>query len=340
MATMTLGPIRRLLLLGGGGLLLRLAEASLQRGLAVDVITSPDQSKEILPGSGRSLAAALRETGVKPAVVTNFQQAKTARLVGDMSATFALSIGARWIFRRTQIEQWFGGKLFNLHGTRLPQNRGGGTWSWQILMGNRFGFCQVHLVDEGVDTGAIVATEEFIFPPACRTPKDYMANVADQYIRLIGELLDSMRAGPHTFALKAQPEYLSTYWPRLDTPTHGWIDWRWKAPFIERFICAFDEPYSGAQTQWNGRTVRLKRAFVSYEDQPFHPFQAGLVYRTNRRWLCIATEGGSLVVEDLRNARGNDVLAQVRAGDAFVTPARNLHPLAKRVQFDALGRKR
>jgi methionyl-tRNA formyltransferase len=339
MTTLTLGPIRRLLLLGGGELLLRLAETGRRRGLAVDVVTSPDQAKEQLP-DGRRLVAALREIGVKPAEVTKFRDARTARLIGDMSATLALSIGARWIFGRAQIEQWFGGKLLNLHGTRLPQNRGGGTWSWQILMGNRFGFCQLHLVDEGVDTGAIAVTEEFIFPPACRTPRDYMAHAADQYVTLIDALLDSMKANSRRFALKAQPEYLSTYWPRLNTPTHGWIDWRWDACFIERFICAFDEPYGGAQTTWNGRRVHLKRAFINQEDQAFHPLQAGLVYRTNRRWLCIAATGGSIVVEDLRDDNGADILAQVRAGDALTTPDKRLESLGKRVQFDALGLKR
>jgi methionyl-tRNA formyltransferase len=339
MTTLTLGPIRRLLLLGGGDLMLRVAETGRRRNLAVDVITSPDQSRAAV-SDGRRLATALREIGIKPAEVVKFREARTARLVGDMSATLPLSIGARWIFGRTQIEQWFGGKLLNLHGTRLPQNRGGGTWSWQILMGNRFGFCQLHLVDEGVDTGAVVVTEEFVFPPACRTPKDYMAHAADQYVKAIGELLDSMTAGPRTFLVKAQPEYLSTYWPRLDTKTHGWIDWRWQACFIERFICAFDEPYGGAQTTWNGRKVHLRRAFVSNEDQSFHPFQAGLVYRTSGRWLCIAAAGGSIVVEDLRDENGAKVLDQVRPGDSFVTPAKKLEAMSKRVQFDALGLKR
>lgn len=340
MTTVTLGPIRRLLLLGGGDLLLRLAEVGRQRGLAVDVITSPDQSKERLPGAGRSLAAALREIGIKPAVIAKFEQAKTAQLIGDTRATFALSVGARWIFRPDKLERWFGGKLLNLHGTRLPQNRGGGTWSWQILMGNRFGFCQLHLVDAGIDTGPIVVSEEFIYPAACRTPLDYMAYAADQYARLIGEFLDSMKARPRTFTCVAQPEYLSTYWPRLETATHGWIDWRWDASLLERFICAFDEPYGGAQTLWNGRTVRLKRAFANREDQSFHPFQSGAVYRTNKRWLCIAAEGGSIVVEDLRDERGATVLADVRAGDAFTTPPDQLLKRTERIRYDARGLKR
>jgi methionyl-tRNA formyltransferase len=207
-------------------------------------------------------------------------------------------------------------------------------------MGNRFGFCQLHLVDAGIDTGPTVVSEEFIYPPACRTPQDYIAHAAEQYVRLIGEILDSMKVRPRAFACTAQPEYLSTYWPRLDTATHGWIDWRWDAALLERFICAFDEPYAGAQTLWNGRTVHLKRAFANREDQSFHPFQSGIVYRTNKRWLCIAADGGSIVVEDLRDGKGVSVLSEVRAGDAFTTPPRNLQALGKRVEFGALGRKR
>src|SRR5262245_41675662 len=266
MTSITLGPISRLLLLGGGDLLFKLAEMGRRRGLAVDVVTSPHQSREALSGCGRSLAEALRSIGIEPAVIDKIERAETPVLAGNADTTLALSIGARWIFRPDRIERWFGGKLFNLHSTRLPQNRGGGTWSWQILMGNRFGFCQLHLVDTGIDTGPLVVSEEFLYPPACRTPQDHMRHTADQYVALIEGLLDSTKSRARTVACRAQPEYLSTYWPRLDTATHGWIDWRWNAAAIERFICAFDEPYGGAQTRWNGRTVRLKRAFVSHED--------------------------------------------------------------------------
>ena len=85
-----------------------------------------------------------------------------------------MSIGAAWIFKDYVIKDLFKKKLYNMHGTRLPQNRGGGGFSWQIMMGNRLGFCQLHLVDKGVDTGDIIKTEEFLYPPSCRIPKDYI----------------------------------------------------------------------------------------------------------------------------------------------------------------------
>jgi len=338
--SVTIGPVRRLLLLGGGELLYRLAVLGRQRGLAVDVITAPRHGEETIPSAGRSLRDALAGLGVTPAIVDSFDKPEAARAVGDMNGTFALSSGAAWIIRADKIADWFGGRLFNLHAARLPEGRGGGGFSWQILMGNRLGCSLLHQVDGGIDTGPVLAAEEFIFPAACRTPRDHMEHAAGRYVGLVGGLLDTLVAGPREFALAAQPDYLATYWPRLHTPSQAWIDWRWQAPSLERFLCAFDDPYVGAQTLWNGKTVRLRRAFANGGEGGFHPFQAGVVYRNNGRWLCIAADGGSLIVEDVRDENGVEVLSRVRPGDAFATPADKLQGLAQRVQFDALGLKR
>ena len=335
---LTLGPIRRFLLLGGGDLLLGLAEQSHGAGLKVDVLTSPRHAEETL-SSGRQLVDSLSSLGIKPAVVADFDKPENAARIGDMGATFALSIGAAWIFRPDKIDGWFDGKLFNLHGTRLPQNRGGGGYSWQILTGNRFGFCQLHQVDGGTDTGPIVASEEFIFPHSCRVPKDFASYATERNLSFMGDLLGSIRNAARDFTLLPQAEYLSTYWPRVHTPTQAWIDWHWRAPEIERFICAFDEPYVGAQTTWRGRTVRLKRGFANAEDGIYHPFQAGLVYRNNGRWLCIACDGGSIVIERIESERGEDLMSSVKVGDAFVTSSEQLLKRTQRLQFDAYGLK-
>src|SRR5262245_39322043 len=117
MTTIALGPIRRLLLLGGGDLVFRLAEQSQARGLVVDVLTSPRHAEETVSG-GRRLADALAALGIQPRVIAEFDKPETAHVIGDMGDTFALSIGAAWIFRKDTISGWFGDKLFNLHGVR------------------------------------------------------------------------------------------------------------------------------------------------------------------------------------------------------------------------------
>jgi methionyl-tRNA formyltransferase len=342
MARVTVGPITRLLLFGGGELAVALAEWGAQHGLHLGVITSPRHAAETLPVSGGSLSAVLASKGIATTVVEDLasEEARLAIDGGDMSTTFCLSLGAAWIFEKELVDGLLGGRLFNLHGSRLPQNRGGGGFSWQILTGNRLGFCTLHLVDEGVDTGDVVAFEEFIYPAACRTPADYMKHYRQASIRFLADLLTGVRAEPKEFELASQPEYLSTYWPRLHSPSQAWIDWRWTLLHIERFMCAFDDPYCGAQTTWRGRTVRAKRAFASYQDGTFHPFQAGTVYRTNGRWICVACNEGSIVVEALLDERGTSVLGDVRVGDAFYTPAECIANRTQRVAYTALGLKK
>jgi methionyl-tRNA formyltransferase len=114
---------------------------------------------------------------------------------------------------------------------------------------------------------------------------------------------------------------LSTYWPRLSTHHHGFIDWSWSAADLERFICAFDDPYAGASTYWNGQRVRLKRVF-SDAGLTFHPFQSGIVYRKTADTLWVAASGGGLALQSVSNDDdGLDCRAKVRLGDRFSTPA-------------------
>ncbi len=321
MANCVIGPIDRVLLIGGGKLLFRLATWARDSGFCIRVITAPRHAKEIIDeATSDSLLNALKNGNIDTVVVESIDSEEARRAVGDLKSTFALSFGAAWIFKKNTLDKVFQGRLFNLHGTRLPQNRGGGGFTWQVIMGNRFGFCVVHKVDEGVDTGDIVSYKEFIYPPSCRIPADFYRHYQEQNYSFLVSLLESVRAQSRDFACIVQPEYLSTYWPRLHTPTHGWIDWSWSASEIERFICAFDDPYPGAQTLLHGKTVKIKKAFANYQDGYFHPAQAGLIYRVNKDWLCVACKDGAIVIEQLTDEGQNNLLQGVRTGDAFSTP--------------------
>lgn len=336
MTEYSLGPFKRVLLIGGGRLLFRLAVWAKGSGFQINVITAPRHASELIDEIGsNSLLNALEDANIETAVVDSIDSYEARKAVGDLKETFVLSFGAAWIFKKSTLEDVFQGKLFNLHGARLPQNRGAGGFSWQIMMGNRFGFCLVHKVDEGIDTGDIVTYEEFIYPPSCRIPADFSSYYQDQNYIFIVSLLDSTRAQSKDFDCISQPEYLSTYWPRLHTPTHGWIDWKWSALEIERFICAFDDPYSGAQTLWRGKTVQIKKAFANYQDGYFHPSQAGLIYRINKNWLCIACKDGAIVIEQLIDESGDSLIPKVCCGDVLTTPVENLGQLGRRAVYTA-----
>lgn len=333
------GTVDRYMLLGGGRLLTDLVELLEERGAEHVVVTSPRHlDAELLDRDGRTLGEHLRSEGIDHLVSddVNTDPKVRDRVTGT---TLGFSIGAAWIFRPPFIDL-FDGRLLNLHGSRLPRDRGGGGFSWRILRGDRLGACLAHLVEPGVDTGDIVAMEEFAYPESCRTPADFKAHTLERYRTFLAGFLDRVEAGEE-FEATPQAEHLSTYWPRLDTATHGHIDWSWDLDDIERFICAFDDPYPGARTGLGERTVRLKDCSTTAADGTFHPFQSGIVYRKTGDALYIACGEGSLVVGRLLDEEGRDVKDDVRVGDRFHTPREDLdRARSTRVIYTAEGRKR
>jgi methionyl-tRNA formyltransferase len=238
-----------------------------------------------------------------------------------------ISFGARWIFRRPQLAGLFQHRLINAHGARLPMDRGGGGLSWRIMRGDRIGCLLLHRIDEGIDTGSIVASEDYVIPGSLRTPLDIQS---DYEKRLAEFVIGYIERGAPMTDLVGQPASLGTYYPRLHTPTHGWIDWSWTAEEIERFVLAFDVPHPGARTCWRESTVVVRRAQAHYGEPPHHPFQTGLVIRNNGRWLVVALKGGvSLIIEDLCSEAGEGLLARVREGDRLFTPAQSLESAAQ-----------
>ena len=244
--------------------------------------------------------------------------------------TLGISFGAPWIFRKPLIEV-FQGRLLNGHATHLPQDRGGGGFSWRILRGQRMGCSVYHLVTPDIDAGPILKHHEYPFPPTCKIPREFEDYAEADMSRLLHELLADIDRGV-TFELLPQAEHLSTYWPRLKTDSQAYIDWSWSLCDLEAFIDAFDEPYPGASTFVNGKRVRLRKARADCSDGRFHPFQTGIVYRKTAEQLFVAANDGSLIIGEVLNDQVASVLHTIKVGDRFFTPAEYLEQ-AKRTRI-------
>ena len=333
----TMGPYDRIVLLGGGTALRKLCLWAKDNGYTVGVITSSRHAVEL--NDSEDLATFLKKNGISFLVTDTIETPEVKEFLSLYrgAGTFFLSLGAAWIFKKAVIEKYFDGNLFNAHGTRLPQNRGGGGFSWQILTGNRFGFCLIHRIDEGVDTGDVLVFDEFLYPASCRIPEDYMKVYESKTFLFITELLQHTRHKEIIIAPLRQAHYLSTYWPRLHTPTNAWIDWGLDAEEIERFICAFDSPYPGAQAFVNGRKVAIKSASLNFQDGSFHPYQSGIIYRKGKSWICVCAGRGGLIIERVVDEQGIDVLDSLNVGERFYTPVAMLEQSASRVAYTPKG---
>ena len=330
--------IDRVVLLGGGNVLVALAKWCLSQNMSVSVVTSPRHSSEIVEEEV-SLIEVLESFSINYLVTEDIGSSDAKVFLADLSQSLCLSLGAAWIFKERVIEEVFRNRLFNLHGTRLPQNRGGGGFSWQILMGNRLGFCQLHLVDAGVDTGDIVLTREFLYPPSCRLPIDYERFHFNQTLDFVVGFISEIRQVGIALQTVKQSEYLSTYWPRLNTSTNAWIDWSEDVSSLEKFICAFDEPYEGAKSYLDDQKVYIKDVMVDFSDPHFHLYQAGIVFRKSHSWVSVCANGGTLIVQKIIDEQGDNLIEKVRVGDRLNTPLSALDSRTKRVVYTPSGLK-
>jgi len=314
----SLGPIDTLVVLGGGPLAIRFIELVSKEGLDVRVVTSPRYVSQTADGT--RFLEFLTSNELSHLVTESIESNSVNVFLADLKNPLFLSFGAPWIFNKGIIENLFQDKLLNLHGTRLPQNRGGGGFSWQIMMGYRFGSCLIHRVDEGIDTGEVVEYADFIFPPTARIPLDFELVYRDKNLEFLSKFIEKYRYSNRQVNLVKQSDYLSTYWPRLDTSTNAAIDWNMSPEDVERFICAFDKPYPGAFTLLGNQTVRIRSVQLTAGDGSFHPYQNGLIYRVSKDHCLVALGKKSLIIEEVLDSSGRNILSKVRQGDRFKTP--------------------
>jgi len=136
-----------------------------------------------------------------------------------------------------------------------------------------------------------------------------------------------------------QSDYFSTYWPRLSTEKNGWIDWSEKIESLERFICAFDDPYEGSKTFLNEQKVYIKDVMIDFSDPQFHRFQSGIIYRKRPSWISVCANGGTLIIKKIVDENGSNLLDTIKVGDRFSTPLLHLESRYERVVYTPSGIK-
>lgn len=324
---MRFGVIDKVILFGGAPLLVATAKHLRVLGMQVSIYTSPRHATEPLEATGVTLAQALQRLDM-PFVCTDDINRESGLLSEITESTLGIGMGEAWSFSREVIAH-FGGHLLDFMGIPHPRYRGGAHYTWMILHQNLQGGCNLQVINEKMiqgeyDSGAIVKSRSYAFPEWVKIPQDYFDAAVPEEVNFIQEFLDEVRAG-RDFPLQEPDESRSLFLPRLNTMTQGWIDWTWTGKEIERFICAFDSPYAGASTHILGVRVHLKSAILDKDEQPFHPFQSGLITRsTAEEGLVIATRSGHLKVKSISPASGETLVRSPSVGDRFVTPASKL----------------
>ena len=213
----------------------------------------------------------------------------------DIKNSLFLSVGAAWIFKSDLINL-LNGRFFNIHGSKLPSDRGGGGFTWQILQENAYGYSTIHKLVTGIDKGEIIYQKK-IKIKNCKSPEEcyqiYVNNSKKLFVNFTKKFFENIK-----MRSKKQNEKKSSYWPRLNTKIHGWINWSWNGNDIQKFIKGFDNPYPGAHTFLNKKLVYLKNSkFINGNN--FHPFQSGIIFKKNKDKIFISVNKGTLIINKI-----------------------------------------
>ncbi|MBV9988024.1 MAG: hypothetical protein JO301_10110 [Chitinophagaceae bacterium] len=239
-----------------------------------------------------------QDYGIPLKEAANVNEPHVVEWIRGFDPAFIISIGCRNIVKKDFLET-FKNKVLNIHTTPLPRYRGAANDSWMILNGEwgttQFG-C-MHYIDEGIDTGAIVAKSYYSIPDKCYPIHVFKARMNTFKDLLVLGLRNLATPG---FAPEIQKTGEATTFPRLYTPKDGKINFKdFSGQETVKFIYAFGYPFSGAFCNLDTRKINVLAADF-YTDQQFHSFANGLIFGKNESGQYkVVVNGGYLLIRSI-----------------------------------------
>ena len=138
----------------------------------------------------------------------------------------------------------------------------------------------IHLVDEGIDTGAIVSIKRGVVWIDRPIPRDLMLATNALYYDALTEFAANLASGERSIPATPQGEPQGPYLPRLCTEVNGAIDWSLSLGEIDRFIRGYSYPYSGAFTFVRNERISILKAEPE-EGECYHSPVRGRVQHAN-----------------------------------------------------------
>lgn len=200
----------------------------------------------------------------------------------------------------------------NIHPSLLPKHRGASPVATSILEGDQTTGVSVMLLDEGMDTGPILAQRRTDILPSERADA-LTERLFDMGSALLIEALDNWSAG--LISPIPQDDSLATFTRRL-TREDGRIDWTQPAAALERKNRAL-HPWPGTFTTWRGENIKIWRAQAA--DSESAPGEPGTVFRTKAGGVAATAGEGALELLEIQLQGGRRMpAADFSAGRDFV----------------------
>jgi methionyl-tRNA formyltransferase len=205
----------------------------------------------------------------------------------------------------------------NVHASLLPKYRGAGPIQWAIINGETETGITTMLMDEGMDTGAILLQKAIPIMPD-DTADTLSPRLAETGGRLLVETITRLKAG--TLVPQPQDASQATLAPLLNKQD-GAIDWTLPAAVLANRVRGLS-PWPGAYTTTvGGDSWTIWRALALPGPVTTPP---GMIVAVTREAIHVATGNGVLAVMELQPANSRRMaVSQYLAG----------HPVAVGLQL-------
>ena len=179
----------------------------------------------------------------------------------------------------------------NLHPSLLPRHRGPSPVPGAILNGDETTGVTLMLLDEGMDSGPVIAQRARSISPA-----DNAKTLTTELFREGAALLDATLPGWVAGDIDACPQDdgLATYTSKMER-ADGAADWSKPAAFLWRQQRAYT-PWPGLHTAWEGKELKL----LEVSPLPEGHAEPGTVVRADEDRLAVGTGDGLLAVRVLQ----------------------------------------
>ena len=194
--------------------------------------------------------------------------------------------------------------MVGYHPAPLPRLRGRAVIPWTILLDEKITASSLFWIDDGVDSGPLLAQRFFHVAPG-ETAASLYAKHMTALDTMLRDLLPRLARGP--IPGEPQDEAVAT-WATRRRPGDGRIDWRASADEVERLVRAVGHPYPGAFTDAAGERITIwsARACTCADRQHASPGQ--VVLRDEKGFAVRCGDGRAVHVLDFETASRGPVL--------------------------------
>ena len=175
----------------------------------------------------------------------------------------------------------------NIHASLLPKYRGAAPIQWAVMDGEPVSGVTIMQMDEGLDTGDMLAKTEVPLEPD-ETGGSLFDKLSRAGADLLIRTLPALEQG--TLTPEKQPLESPTAYARMIRKEDGRIDWNLEAEAIERRIRGLN-PWPSAYTELTGKILKIWRAEVLPKESGQAP---GTVTEAGKGGFCVQTGKGVL----------------------------------------------